>query len=107
MCNCMSWLYLQNKKNVKLRLIDCNFTENGLSKDILLRIIRPFLRKLISRTFLNNDYVDFRGVFRPCQTSKTDRLLKIVIVFQSLTTFAKVSILDVWKGSVYTHENQQ
>ena len=100
-------LAISVKQKTKLRLIDCNFIENGLSKDIPLRIIRPFLRQLISRTFLNNDYVDFRGVFRPCQTSKTDRLLKIVIVFLSLTTFAKVSTLDVWKGSVYTHENQQ
>ena len=38
---------------------------------------------------------------KPCQESKMKAFLKIVNVFQSLTIFAKSSILDVWQGSEY------
>ena len=37
----------------------------------------------------------------PYQTSKMDRLAKIVYGFYPLTIFAKRSILDIWKGSEY------
>ena len=37
----------------------------------------------------------------PCQTSKMERLAKIVSDFPALTTFAKRSFLDVWQGFEY------
>ena len=36
-----------------------------------------------------------------CQTTKMKRFTKIVINYESLTIFAKCSILDVWQGSEY------
>ena len=45
--------------------------------------------------------VTARGVFKPCQTSKTERFAKIVNVSKPLTIFAKYSILHVWQVSEY------
>ena len=38
----------------------------------------------------------------PCQTSKIELFAKTINDFQSLSTFAKSSILDVWQGHEYT-----
>ena len=43
-------------------------------------------------------------LFGTCQTSKMERLAKLVNVFQPFTIFAKQSILDVRQGSEYASE---
>ena len=39
------------------------------------------------------------------QTSKIEIFVEIVNIFETLTIFAKVSILDVWQGSEHVPEN--
>ena len=42
-----------------------------------------------------------RGVFRALPSISDEAFVKIVNDFQSLTVFAKSSILNVWQGSEY------
>ena len=42
-----------------------------------------------------------RGVFRAMPSISDEAFVKIVNDFQSLTIFAKSSILNVWQGSEY------
>ena len=53
-----------------------------------------------------NQFVNSEAYSEPCQISKIVRFAKIVNSFQSLTIFAKRSILDVSQGSEYSSETE-
>ena len=53
----------------------------------------------IDHIFINHFGPNPEVYSEPCQPSKMECLAKIVNSFQSLTIFAKISILDVWQGS--------
>ena len=48
-----------------------------------------------------NNLSDPEAYSEPCQTSKMDCFVKIVISLNLLTFFVRHSILDVWQGSKY------
>ena len=53
-----------------------------------------------------NQFVNSEAYSEPCQIAKIVRFAKIVNSFQSLTIFAKRSILDVSQGSEYSSETE-
>ena len=59
---------------------------------------------MLKSVFVLSNVIPVVLVLGPCQTSKTECLVKIVNGFYPLTIFAKRSIIDIWMSSEYASD---